>query len=433
MSLVEQTKDTLKSYSRPRNDRYLLAVSGGKDSMVMLDVFHKLGVQFSVAHMNYGLRDEASDLDQALVQKICNNLGVNCYVKKVDTQAFCEKEKISTQEGARILRYFWFNELMEENDLNWVVTAHHEEDNKETFLQNLKRGSGLRGLKAMLPIHENKLKPLIRVSRSEIDNYCNSNHISYRQDASNNQLHYQRNLIRNKVLPQLEKDLMGIGKGISTTIENLQLDYDYLIHQLEREADKNLVKDGDEWRILSFRKLHPRLLFHLLEKFGFNKKQVEDLIHSKSSGKKVENAQFIAQDGHGDLLIFRDAGNVSTELEIREVGSYHLQGVNIVISESVVPDEFERNRQVAFMDADKITWPLLVRNYQHGDKIKPIGMVGKKKLSDYFTDAKIPVHRRSQIKVVISEGEIAWVVGEITGDNFKITGSTKKVLKFETF
>lgn len=433
MSLVEKTRTILRAYSKPSVEHYLLAVSGGKDSMVLLDIFYKLGLQFSVAHMNYGLRAAASNHDQALVEQTCADLGIKCHVKKVDTRTLCEKEKLSTQEGARILRYSWFNELIEENNLNWVVTAHHEEDNKETFIQNLKRGSGLRGLKAMLPQHENKLKPLIYVSRSEVDNYCNEHDISYRQDASNNQLHYQRNLIRNKVLPLLEKELTGVGKGITNTIENLQLDYDYLIQELENATERLLEKNDNEWKISSFRQLHPRLLFHVLEKFGFNKKQVDDLIHSKSSGKKIEQGMFVAQDGHGDLLIFKSAENVLSGLEIGKIGTYHLDGVGITISESEIPNKFDRNKKVAFIDADKLTWPLFVRNYQHGDKIKPIGMTGTKKLSDYFTDAKVPVHQRSQIKVLISAGKIIWVIGQVADDNFKITDSTKKVLKFETF
>jgi len=192
--ILEEVKYRLSTQSDARSDGYLLAGSGGKDSMVLLDVLHKLGVKFVVAHMNYGLRGEDSDLDQQLVKKLCETRGVKFCVKRVDTNKFCAERGCSTQEGARILRYSWFDELLEEENLQWMVTAHHEEDNKETFIQNLKRGSGLRGLKAMRFVHENKLKPMLSISRNIIDQYAKEQGIEFRQDASNNQNHYQRNL-----------------------------------------------------------------------------------------------------------------------------------------------------------------------------------------------------------------------------------------------
>lgn len=432
MNLVDHTRKLLGQYSDLNHDGYLLAVSGGKDSMVLLDVFHELGATCVVAHMNYGLREGDSDLDEKHVEKICKEKGFKFTSKKVDTKKFCSENGVATQEGARMLRYNWFNDLLQSEGLKWIVTAHHEEDNKETFIQNLKRGSGLRGLKSMTLRHENKLKPLLNISRKSIDAYAVENNIVFRQDASNNQNHYQRNLIRNKLLPMMEKELEGIGLGISRSIDNLQMDYDYLIDKLNEESERVLLHKGDEWIVSSFRELHPRLLFHILEKFGFNSRQVEDLLSSGSSGKGIENEKYAVLDGHGDLFIHLNQNSESHEINIEEPGNYSIGEELLKISESERPSKFDTNKLIAYLDADKISWPLIVRNYQHGDKIKPIGMNGRKKLSDYFTDAKIPVHKRSDIKVVVSNSEIIWVVGQLLSEDVKITPSTKKILKFET-
>lgn len=432
MNLVEHTRMLLGQISDQSKDGYLLAVSGGKDSMVLLDVFHNLGVSFMVAHMNYGLREGDSDLDEALVESVCREKGIKFISKKVDTKKYCLEHGMSTQEGARILRYNWFNELLESEKLKWIVTAHHEEDNKETFIQNLKRGSGLRGLKSMTIHHENKLKPLLTIARGEIDQYALENKVDFRQDASNNQNHYQRNLIRNKLLPMMEEELNGIGQGISRSIENLQQDYNYLRSKLNEEADQTLQKKENEWVVTSFRDKHPRLLFHILEDFGFNNQQVLDLIRSNTSGKKIENEKYVVVDGHGDLYIYENVEDDSIDLEIFEPGRYNIGKETIVISEAEKPTHFSANKLVAYVDANKVAWPLKVRDYQRGDRIKPIGMKGSKKLSDYFTDAKIPVHQRSNKKVVVSNGEIIWVVGELMSENVKIVHLTKKVLKFET-
>ncbi len=435
MSLIEHVRHIIQEQNHSKEEKFLLAVSGGKDSMVLFHIFYQLKLDFAVAHMNYGLREEAADLDEDLVKKFANQRDIQFFSKKVNTKAFCEQEGCSTQEGARILRYSWFEELLATHKLQWIVTAHHEEDNKETFIQNLKRGSGLRGLKAMQVVHENRLKPLLEVSRESIDAYAVQQAVEFREDASNNQNHYQRNLIRNQLLPKLEEKLPRIGKGILTSIKNLQADYDYLLESLEKEKTNHLEGVRDGWKVMNYKSLHPRLLFHILENFGFNYQQVQDLLRSTSSGKHIHNDRFIAADGHGDLYINHQEkeGSSFDVMELKEVGIYDLGSEKIQLSEAAYPSSFDGNKAIAYVDADALKWPLIVRNYRAGDSIQPIGMKGSKKLSDYFTDEKIPVHRRAQQKVVVSGDKIVWVVGEVVSDLAKLTASTKKVLKFETF
>ncbi|CAG5076824.1 tRNA lysidine(34) synthetase TilS [Parvicella tangerina] len=431
MRLIEKVQQVIAAHTKV-NDRFLLAVSGGKDSMVLFHVFTELGLDFVVAHMNYGLRETAASLDEKLVEKVASDREIPFFAKSVDTKTFCRENGFATQEGARILRYDWFEHLLKEKSFDWIVTAHHEEDNKETFIQNLKRGSGLRGLKAMQLIQNNRFKPMLNCSREEIDSYAEEQNVIYRKDASNNQNHYQRNLVRNKVLPELEKELKGIGKGISSSIANLQLDYDYLHQTMEQETKRLLLKENDDWRIPNYKSLHVRLLFHILERHGFNFQQVEDLLRSKSSGKRLMNDQFAVYDSFGDLYITQVADKEIIQFNIEQPGEYAIGDALIRITPSSYPASFEVDNTIVYIDADTIDWPLEVRSYQHGDKIKPLGMNGSKKLSDFFTDIKMPVPERSRQKVLLSRGEIIWVVGELLSDSVKLTNHTKKVLKIET-
>jgi tRNA(Ile)-lysidine synthase len=434
MSLEAQVKHIISSKAN-LEDRFLLAVSGGKDSMVLLHIFHQLGLNCVVAHMNYGLRDEGAQLDEKLVQEVTTALKVPFVAKQVNAREFCQRRGVAVQEGARILRYDWFEELLKEHNLRWIVTAHHEEDNKETFLQNLKRGSGLRGLKAMEVINHNRLKPMLATTREEIDTYVTREKVSFRQDASNNQNHYQRNLIRNKVLPAMESDLEGIGKGISSSISKLQADYDYLSMKLQEDANQVVEEEETHRRIHNYREVHPRLLFYILEEYGFNHHQVEDIMQASSSGKKLESKGYLVETGHGHLYIYdKEKAITSAEMMILDgPGEYTFDNVKIRISESEYPAQFDRNKGIAFLDADQLNWPLAIRNYQHGDKINPIGMKGTKKLSDYFTDSKVPAQQRLNKKVILSDEKIVWVVGELSSEQTKLTSQTKKVLKFETF
>lgn len=433
MSLDKHVINSIETSSVAVGNRFLLAVSGGKDSMTLLSVFHELGLPIVVAHMNYGLRSEDADLDEVLVREECEKKAIEVMVKRVDTKSFCQEHGYSTQEGARVLRYKWFEELMKELSLDWVVTAHHEEDNKETFIQNLKRGSGLRGLKSMRVVHEYKFKPMLSASREEIDGYATTNGVIYREDASNNKNHYQRNLVRNKLLPSLEDQLPGFGKGITSSIQQMQLDYDFMAEMLDQEANLNLIEEKGAWKLLAYKRLHPRLVFHVLEKFGFNFVQATDILKASSSGKKIMNEKYTAEVGQETLFIYpKKTYGSRTEYEVKDLGIHEVNGVRIQITVSERPASFSADKNVAFMDAERLTWPLSVRSFQQGDKIIPIGMKGKKKLSDYFIDEKIPVHLRQDKQVVISNGEIIWVVGELVSELVKLTSKTKKVLKLET-
>lgn len=433
MSLIEKIEQQFNGVFQDRSARFLLAVSGGMDSMVLMQAMATLRVKFVVAHMNYGLRGADSDQDEVFVVTSAKQLGIEVHTLRVDAEAFCNEKGVAIQEGARMLRYGWFEELLERHDLKAIVTAHHEEDNKETFFQNLKRGSGLRGLKSMEVYANNRFKPMLFCSKELIVNYAAECNVDFRLDVSNNKNHYQRNLIRNEVLPFLEQSLPGVGHGISESILYLQNDYDFLKMQLDKES-KGLLLETDQGKVIQdFRSVHSRVLLHIFEKFDFNHHQLNDLLSATKSGKHIRNEKYQIVIGGTDIYVDEVVLEEMSSMEISMPGTYGLPNEKLEIKEVEFPKAFSRQKTVVFVDADLLKWPLTLRTYQEGDRIRPLGMKGSKKLSDYFTDQKIPSHLRPLQMVLVSGSEIVWIVNEQVSDLFKLTDQTKKVFKIETF
>lgn len=433
MKLIDQVKNTFAQHHIDLDEvRLLLAVSGGKDSMVLLHILKQLGAHFEVAHMNYQLRENDSNLDAALVKTTCESLRITCHINVVDAKRYCKTNHLSTQEGARILRYDWFEQLLQERKIDYITTAHHEADNHETFLQNVKRGSGLRGLKSMVFLQNNRCKPMLSFARITIDQYAVENAISFRQDASNNQDHYQRNLIRNKVLPTIELQLPGFGQGLTQSIKHLQSDFDYLNYSLERDSQAMLEKQDNQFIIADFKTHHPRLIWYVLEKFGFNQAQCQTILSASQTGKTIQSKDYEALMHQNDLIIHQPKEHLVSEMTVEGLGEYDCDANILRIFESTFPEKFDGNRQVAFVDFDKLSFPLEIRNWQAGDKFTPLGMKGSKKLSDFLTDIKMPLHEKNNVKVLISNQKIVWVINQAVSDFFKIEKSSKKVIKLET-
>jgi tRNA(Ile)-lysidine synthase len=433
MKLITQVENIFESHQISISEiRLLLAVSGGKDSMVLMSVLIEMGVYFEVAHMNYQLRDEDSNLDEEIVEQVCVEKGIKFHVKKVETKSYCEETKMSTQEAARILRYEWFESLLKLSSLDFITTAHHSSDNHETFLQNLKRGSGLRGLKGMVFLQNKRCKPMIKLTRTQIDDFAMSQNIKYRDDASNNQNHYQRNLIRNKILPEIENEMPGLKLGLTKSILNLQSDYDFLLQSLEKESDAILVRNDSGFIVNNYKMHHPRLMLHILEKFGFNEAQCLDILNANQAGRQVFNENYVVTINSGNLLIHPPVLMDYSTVSIPAIGTYDLNDSKFFLAETQLPSTFSSEKSHAMVDADQLTFPMTVRPWTTGDKFQPLGMKGTKKISDFLTDQKIPLNEKSSVKVLISNEKIVWVIGLCVNEKFKITKSTRKVIKLET-
>lgn len=433
MSLLKDIKTTFQKHQVNTDEvKLLLAVSGGKDSMVLMSLLSDLKIDFEVAHMNYQLRDSAADLDQEIVERVCGEKKITCHTKVVDTKTFCKENKLSTQEGARILRYNWFQELIEHRGLTYITTAHHASDNHETFLQNVKRGSGLRGLKSMVFLQNNRCKPLLNATREMIDEYADKHNIAFRQDASNNQNHYLRNLIRNEVIPEMEGSLPGFKKGLTASINNLQTDYSYLLESLEKDCEKVLIQKDGQFVIKNYKIIHARLLWFILEKFGFNETQSKDLLAAKQAGSVIENENYCAVVNQNDVLVYLNTITEKVSIRFDKLDRYDLGDMDFKLAICDIPSKFSNDKNIAWIDADKINFPLLVRSWEPGDRFSPLGMKGSKKVSDFLTDIKMPLHEKGSVKVLVSNEKIVWILNQAVSELFKINNSTKKAVKLET-
>lgn len=428
----------LKTIPNFQSEIFLLAISGGVDSMVLLHLFKQASLRFQVAHVNFQLRGEDSNLDEKLVKEVCDTENIVCHVNKVDTASFCNQNKMGVQEAARVIRYNWFKEIQSELNSNFLVTAHHLNDNIETFFINAKRGSGLRGLKSMsnLDASGSIFRPLLELTKTQIRDYASSNMISYREDVSNEKNDYLRNAIRNEIMPIFSKIDAQYEQKFGVTLLNLQNDFDFLLHQLESESKKVMVNYEDLIEIKNFRTLHSRLILHCIEKFGFSRNDVQSILQTQESSKEFFSTTYKLLIDRNRLIISskKEIQSPRNEIVVDGLGTYSIsENILINFSEVSVSSTIEKSTEIAFVDFDNINFPLTIRNWQPGDKFIPFGMQGQKKVSDFLTDLKLSKWEKEKIQVLLSNDKIVWVIGIRIADTYKIQKNSKKILKIETY
>lgn len=425
----------------------LLTVSGGVDSVVMCDLFHSARFPFSVAHCNFQLRGKESDADEKYVAALAGKYGAEFFVKKFDTQKYADEKNISIQLAARELRYEWFNELLENSRLKKgkefsnIATAHHLNDNIETILFNLTKGTGIRGLRG-IPVKQGKIiRPLLFASRQEIETYQHEHQLEFREDSSNCDDKYTRNKIRHHVIPLL--------KEINPSLEETLADKIALFTDLEvlyeREVKKSvaqlfLQRGNDIYiPILKLKKTTnaSHILFEYLRQFDFNSAQVEDILASidAESGKQfLSSTARIIKDRRFFILTELQKVNSSVQFISEEKGEIQI-GENQIIFQSNIESlksEISKSKSVALLDKKKLAFPLLVRPWKAGDYFYPFGMrMKKKKLKKFFTDEKVPLHEKEKVWVVESNKKIVWVAGYRIDERFKLTASTTEIFKMQ--
>lgn len=415
----------------------LLAVSGGKDSMVMLSLFKEAKFSFGVAHCNFKLRGDEADKDEGLVKQFCEKKSIPFYSTSFDTQQFAKENKLSIQMAARELRYTWFNEIRTENNYEVIATAHHKNDVAETLLINLTKGTGLSGFHG---IKNTKvvIRPLLCFTRDEIDQYVLENSIPYREDESNAVTKYLRNAIRHKVIPELQKLNANIVENVIQTTNYLSDAEEILFQKVEEELVK-CTSSSDENKILfsieKLRELKPlhSYLYYFLQPFGFNGSDVSDIINAldSDSGKVFfsETNQLLKDR---EYLILSEIDNTpQEEIIINSIEDFQNTVITCKKIEASEVD-FKKSATYAFLDEEKLNFPLIIRNWQQGDVFQPLGMKGKKKLSDFFIDEKVDLVTKQKTQVLISNNQIAWVIGYRIGDTFKVTEDTNNILVLET-
>ncbi|WP_296633647.1 tRNA lysidine(34) synthetase TilS [Polaribacter sp.] len=415
----------------------LIAISGGLDSVVLTHLFNQLNsATIALAHCNFRLREKESDLDKDFVINLSQKNYNQIFTVNFDTKKIAEKRKTSTQIIARELRYNWFKELVKKHDFDFVLTAHHADDNLETFLINLTRGSGLNGFTGIPAINGNIVRTLLPFSRAEILNYAKKNNIDWREDASNASTKYVRNKIRHNVLPVLKEINPGLLETFSQSIENLKEAQTIIADRIEDVSQKTISSENDKLQINieQIKKLsNPKAyLFQLLKDYNFTEwNDVYHLLEAQSGKQLYSKTHHLLKDRTHLILSKLENNDVFKEVLIYENLSEIKHPIQLTFSQ--VSELNEENKQTIYVDKDLLNYPLSLRKKQNGDYLYPIGMTGKKKLSKYFKDEKFSLLDKENTWLLCNANNaIIWVIGYRQDRRFSATQSTKKHLKITT-
>lgn len=415
--------------------RLLLAVSGGVDSMVMAHLFREAGTDHSVAHCNFSLRGEESDGDEEFVASYAAQHNIPFHTMKFDTLVHAASKKISVQMAARELRYEWFNSLVNREGFDAVAVAHNLNDNVETFLINLLRGTGISGLTGMSQRRNNIIRPMLFASRDDIAAFAADNSIRFREDSSNAQVKYTRNRIRHKIIPELERVNPGVINAITETMSHLTSTsgiVEAYIGGLQESLFRQ-TEEGFEAEIKGLSALDPLSphIYELFRKFGISPKQTDDIISlmSAQTGKYIYTSTHRILSDRGRILI--------TEKDEEEPADYFFSSLDEMIISGLFTDlritepdgePLPASPLTASIDLDRLAFPVKVRNWEPGDRFMPLGMKQMKKISNFLIDLKIPVTVKEKVLLLLSGEEVVWVMGYRIDDRFRVTGHSTKIL-----
>ena len=422
------------------SSRFLLAVSGGRDSVVLAHLFAVCKLNFDIAHCNFHLRGEESDKEMFFVKNLPFLTGQKVFVKEFDTISLQQNSGKSIEMIARELRYQWFDEIGK--DYDYIVTAHHANDNAETMIMNLLRGTGVRGLCGIPAKNGKIIRPLLAFTTKEIENYAQENHLEFCIDSSNLEDCFLRNKIRHHIIPELENINPNV---IETFYKNSNLFqqqtqfFDTHIQQyknqlLQEKEDRIIVEINELQKIENL----PIVLYELLNLFGFNADDVENVLKSinSNSGKKFFSETHILVKDRTHFILEKIEENKEDVILIHSIEE--LENYGFSVEKKTYHSNFKacKSLNTIYVDADKLQFPLTLRKWKKGDFFYPFGMKTKKKLSDFFTDNKIDVLAKQKIRLLCSQNQIVWVVNERSDERFRVDGDTKayyEIVKYSHF
>lgn len=443
-----QTEALLKAFEKyverhelfTHEDKILLTVSGGVDSMVMLSIFVRLGYNIGVAHCNFGLRGEECEEDTAMVVRECEKLGITCHTNYFDTEGEMARTGDSMEMTARRLRYAWFYELCKTENYGVIAVAHHANDSIETFFINLLRGTGLRGLTGINRQYGRVVRPLLYATRKDILEYAVHNHIPYREDSSNRSTKYLRNKIRLGLLPMLQEinpRFTPLMRGNLYRLNDAQRFIDVAIDRIRETAVRS--ENGiDIIDVSEIDAMYPRefVIYELLNStYGFKGDVVEELHRALKQGatdRRFYSRDYVAYLDRGLIMVapIQEEDDCEVVIERDDMRSYC--GNSVLYYEHTDIDnvnEYNLPSNVALLDESKLQYPLRLRRWREGDSFIPFGMAGRKKVGDYLTDQKVPIVERKRQFVLVSGEDIVWIVGRRTDERYRVGNNTENILK----
>lgn len=424
----------------PAADTVLVAVSGGLDSVVLLDVLHRLEIRLAVAHAHFGLRGDEADADEQFVRKLAKQLNAPYHAEFFQTKAFAEREGISTQMAARLLRYQWFEQVRQQHGYAVVATAHHRRDQAETMLLNLTHGTGLAGLHGIQPKNGYVVRPLLGQGKDELYDYVVAHRLIWREDASNDSPVYQRNRLRQQVLPVLRDINPNLDNTLASSAERVA-GAEEIVRRYVADTAAEARRDAPEATYFSIATLQRTaatalVLHELLRPFGFSWVVAKEIVASLGglAGKQFDSPTHRLVKDRDQLVI--------TPRRLTQYGTFQLaQGQTDLLADGLrlrasehprAGYDIPRSRSTAALDVNTLQFPLTLRRWREGDWFMPLGLRGKKHLSDFLIDQKVPLNLKDDVRVLTSaDGKICWVVGFRVDDRFKVTDETERVLEVQ--
>jgi tRNA(Ile)-lysidine synthase len=456
-ALIEKIETFLAQHHLIKTNDYLLvAVSGGVDSVVLLNLLFQIKNKFSlkleVIHLNHGIREKEADRDAKFVEQLAEKYQLPVFIENVRANDFSKRQGYSEEEGARVLRYRFFKKILDKTGADGVVLGHHADDQVETILDHFMRGSGIKGLCGMPFKRDKYLRPLLCVTRKEIETYADEQSLEYIIDSTNEMLKYRRNRIRHELIPQMKKNFNpGINNVVLRTASIADEVEEYLCSQAQKALQQCLISYKKNKIILDidsflnyFTVIQKYILFGILEEWQVNRSllttgkidRVLKLVRDRTPGKRIfldSNMSILIDQNQ---IVFFKIKPSDFEFEVENNIEYCLPECNLKfiakkVDKESLPRTFLPDPNLEYIDSDKIVGKLKIRNFKKGDKFRPLNMKGKKRVSDYFTDKKVPRHLRNEIPILVCETGIIWIIGYQIDDSYKICEGSKFILKLQ--
>ncbi len=436
--MLEHFSNLLKERFRlKKNNKLLLAVSGGVDSVVLCDLMSKTGYEFAIAHVNFLLRGDDSEKDENFVKDLSGRYELPFYSHRENAGEKAKEWKLSVQMAARKIRYDFFDHVMGKFHYDYLLTAHHLDDSFETAILNFVKSGTYSSISGIPEINNNIIRPLLSFSKNDILEYAKNSQLIWREDKSNSALYYQRNVVRHKIVPVIEEINPSYLNTFSDSSNQMHLLNFFLESKLKEAKSEWIIEEKDLVRI-SISELRDKpeellIFWEYLKTLSFNFNQFQDMVKSlnSESGKVFYTDEYMCVKDRSEFIITLKQRTAAETIVEKPEDLIQLENHSIKAAHLEKNFKIEKTEKVALLDAGLIHYPLKLRPWQEGDKFQPLGMKGEKKISDFLIDLKIPLNFKKNQYVLLSGEEIVWVVGYRISEKFRISDNTKQALRLE--